>query len=168
MKESYDWSVFKQKISIKNVDISRVYDSWTTRENLEKWFLRVAEFFDPSGLVKERDAVVKGGDTYRWLWYGYGDDTVEHGKILEANGKDLLRFSFTGECIVTVTIYPVAEEIMVELTQSNIPIDERSKTLYHIGCMAGWLFYLVNLKSILEGGLDLRNKKEELTQVVNA
>ena len=32
----------------------------------------------------------------------------------------------------------------------------------------GWIFYLANLKSVLEGGLDLRNKRMEITNVITA
>jgi hypothetical protein len=34
--------------------------------------------------------------------------------------------------------------------------------------MTGWTFYLANLKSVLEGGLDLRNKNARLQRLVNA
>ena len=35
-------------------------------------------------------------------------------------------------------------------------------------CGEGWAFYLTNLKSHLEGGIDLRNRNERITGVVNA
>jgi hypothetical protein len=34
--------------------------------------------------------------------------------------------------------------------------------------MSGWSFFMVNLKSILENGYDLRNKNEELKNVITA
>lgn len=33
--------------------------------------------------------------------------------------------------------------------------------------LEGWTFYLTNLKSILEGGFNLRNKNNKLGDVVN-
>jgi hypothetical protein len=39
---------------------------------------------------------------------------------------------------------------------------------YFIECGSGWSFYLVNLKSILEGGPDLRNKNPDVKHVINA
>jgi len=36
-----------------------------------------------------------------------------------------------------------------------------------LGCASGWAFYLVNLKSIYEGGLDLRNKTPALKHMLN-
>jgi len=56
---------------------------------------------------------------------------------------------------------------MVELTQSQIPLDDHSRMSYYVGCTRGWTFYLANLKSILEGGIDLRNKNNKLLHVIN-
>ncbi len=58
--------------------------------------------------------------------------------------------------------------MIVELSQEQIPTDERHKALYHVGCLEGWTFYLANLKSYLDGGLDLRNKNANIARVVNA
>jgi hypothetical protein len=56
----------------------------------------------------------------------------------------------------------------VNLHQYNIPDDDESKALYFVGCGEGWTFYLANLKSILEGGIDLRNKNVSINNVVNS
>jgi hypothetical protein len=37
-----------------------------------------------------------------------------------------------------------------------------------MGCLGGWTFYLANLKSYLEGGVDLRNKNLALNNMVNS
>ena len=107
-------------------------------------------------------------DTYEWMWHGYGDDAMEKGKIMQANGKDFLQFSFGKAGYVSVTIKEETGESMIELVQDEIPTDEEGQVYYHLGCTKGWLFYLTNLKSILEGGPDLRNKKMELTDVINS
>ena len=88
--------------------------------------------------------------------------------MLEVNGKDLLRFTFAGSCVVTVTVKIESGETIVELQQENIPLDEDARVHYHLGCLTGWTFYLANLKSVLEGGIDLRNKNKEIQKVVNA
>lgn len=46
--------------------------------------------------------------------------------------------------------------------------EHESKFQFHIGCQMGWSFYLANLKSLYEGGIDLRYKKEKFTQVINS
>jgi hypothetical protein len=37
-----------------------------------------------------------------------------------------------------------------------------------VGCQLGWTFYLTNMKSIAEGGIDLRNRDIDFKNVVNA
>ena len=165
--QTHDWSKFTLRIPV-NANRDSLYRSWATQEGLEKWFLRKAAFKKPAGELVERNAFIETGDTYEWLWHGYGDDTVERGAILEANGNDSLKFSFGKAGNVTVTIKEEGGETLVELVQDEIPTDEQGKEYYHLGCSKGWTFYLANLKSIVEGGLDLRNRSLELKDVVSS
>lgn len=70
--------------------------------------------------------------------------------------------------VVAVKILNEEGAVVVQLEQENIPADDNSKTNYFVGCGEGWTFYLANLKSILEGGIDLRNKNENIKRVVNS
>ncbi|MFZ2905432.1 MAG: SRPBCC domain-containing protein, partial [Cyclobacteriaceae bacterium] len=158
---------FALRITIK-ADPQRIYDAWATQQGLESWFLRKAEFTMPDGNIRDRSSHVDKGDAYEWLWFGYGDDTMERREVLEANGKNLLRFVFTGGCLVTVFIKHEHGETIAELKQENIPLEDDPKMNLCLNCSAGWTFYLTNLKSILEGGIDLRNKNDKILNVVNA
>ncbi len=161
---NYNWESFNRKIAIKT-DLSVLYDAWTIPDEIEKWFLSKADYKNSKGELINRTANVQEGDHYAWSWYSF--DVVEEGRILEANGKDRLQFSFAGDCNVEVKFYPEREYTMVELTHSNIPTDNQSKRNIRIGCDLGWCFFLVNLKSFYEGGMDLRNKDENLKGMVN-
>ena len=163
----YDWSRFSARIDVRS-SVENVYAAWTTRVGLERWFLRVAEFTMPNGGMRDHTAAIQAGDRYRWLWHGYDEATVERGLIEGANGRDSLQFTFAGRCLVSVNMTIEEGLTIVELRQENIPVDEDSRANYHLGCMTGWTFYLANLKSILEGGIDLRNKNEKLRKLVNA
>lgn len=167
MTSRHDWSQFVLRINIQAAS-QIIYDAWTTRAGLESWFLRQAEFTRPDGVLRPSNEPFQKGDTYLWRWHGYPDDVLEQRAVLEANGRDRLRFVFSGDCLVAVRVIQEADETLVELTQENIPPDEQSRIAYYNGCSLGWTFYLANLKSILEGGLDLRNKNMNLPNVVNA
>lgn len=164
---TYDWSTFTRKINI-NAPISAIYDAWTVPNLLERWFLRHANFLRDKKQLPDTMGHVTTGDKYEWYWHGYGNDIVEKGEILEANGTDKIVFSFTGGGIVTVNIGDAFGETVVMLTQDKIPTDDKGKTDFHIGCLTGWTFYLANLKSVIEGGLDLRNKNPALKNMVNS
>ena len=164
---AYDWTKFELRINVK-VPIDKVYKAWATQDGIESWFLRSAKFTDAENRPRNCDEMIQSGDRYTWMWHGYGDDVVEINDILEANGSDFLSFVFGGSCLVTVKINVVDSETIVELTQSNIPVEDGNKIPIHIDCMQGWTFYLTNLKSILEGGLDLRNRNMNIGRVINS
>lgn len=164
---NYDWTRFVTRINI-NASIEKLYACWATREGIELWFLRMSEYAKPGGNLRANDEPVQKGDTYRWRWWGWPDDMIEEGSILEANGKDFFKFSFgiAGNC--AVSIKQEEGETIVELVQDNIPATEQGMHNWHLGCKTGWTFYFANLKSLMEGGIDLRNRNEKLTRVVNS
>jgi len=162
--DNFNWTSFTKKIEI-SASISKLYNAWTIPEEIEKWFLRKAVFKRPNGEVASKSENIKQNDIYEWIWYVF--DFTENGKIVEANGIDLLKFTFAGNCIVEVKLTQSGDNVIVELTQNNIPTDDKSKEDIRIGCDSGWSFFLVNLKSIYEGGVDLRNRNENLKGMLN-
>jgi len=164
---THDWSRFTVRIDV-NTPVEKLYKAWATRAGMEYWFLRLSEYKKPDGSLRSNDELVETGDSYKWLWHGWPDDTVEHGQVLDCNGKDFFKFSFgkAGNC--SVRIYKEQNETIVELVQDEIPTDEHGMQYWHVGCKTGWTFYLANLKSLYEGGIDLRNKNERLQQMLNS
>ena len=162
-----DWTRFKLRIPIK-APAEAVYQRWSSSEGLMSWFLREAHFKNNEGIPKPVTEALRPGDSYLWRWYGDRDDVTEQGVVLSANHKDEISFSFGKAGNVTVKIYGIKDITMCELEQTDIPTDEQGKEYYHIGCTKGWLFYLTNLKSILEGGIDLRNRDVELQDVISS
>lgn len=135
-----------------------IFNAWTSAEAITSWFVKTAEYRDRAGVLRQADEQIQAGDSYVWTWFGY--DGKEENRIVEANGKDKIVFGFGGECEVTVTITPKDGEHEVKLVQSRIPIDEDGKVNLHLGCSVGWAIYLMNLKSYLEFGNDLRTKDD--------
>lgn len=162
--KNFDWSSFTKRVYIK-VNIIEVYNAWTKSDKLEKWFLSKASFFLKENKRILKDTNIKDNNLYNWTWYA--QNTSEKGKILKANGKDLIEFTFAGNCKVQVKLIQDGEFTLVELTQKEIPTDEPSKQNIRLGCAFGWSFYLLNLKSYLEGGIDLRNKNTSLKNLIN-
>jgi len=160
-----DWSSFTRRITVNHPTRS-IYDAWAVPSQIERWFLRSAEYVGYDGKPKNRDREVEAGDSYLWRWHGYLDDVSETGIVTEANGLDHFAFTFTENCLVTGTIKDEVGETVVELTQSRIP-EDKDRNIY-VDCSYGWTFYLANLKSSLEGGIDLRNKNVEIRNVVNS
>ncbi len=161
---NFDWTTFTRKIAIKAKQ-SEIYDAWTKASEIEKWFLSSATFIDTSKNPIGKDKPIEKGFAYEWNWYLF--DTTELGEITETNGKDFIQFTFAGECLVDIKLSTQDNYVIVELTQKNIPTDDNSKMGIRLGCDSGWSFFLVNLKSVYEGGLDLRNKDNSLKGMLN-
>ena len=162
--ENFDWTKFTIRIAVK-ATIDEVYAAWSTPVEIEKWFLSHAEFSDENNVLLSKTQQALKGDRYKWVWYLYND--IELGTITEANEKDFFQFTFAGNCLVEINLREEFEYTIVELTQKNIPTDENSKRNIRLGCHNGWSFYLINLKSVLEGGLDLRNKDNRFKPMLN-
>ena len=160
---NHDWSTFVKRISIR-AEANKLINSFLIQEKLEEWFLSQAHFFTSEGNKLDKSEKIYAGLKYSWMWYG--SDNVAEGEILETNHLDFVKFTFLG-CVVTVRIKSEANENLIELIQSGIPLDEDSRMSYYVGCTRGWTFYLANLKSMLEGGLDLRNRNKQLSSVLN-
>jgi uncharacterized protein YndB with AHSA1/START domain len=145
----FNWASFTKRINI-NAPIAAIYRMWATREGIESWFLRQSLYMDSNGTPLPPDVPVQMGNRYTWLWHGWPDETVEHGEIVDANGTDALSFTFgqvgTETMVCTVRIYEELGQTICELVQQNIPVDEKSKIYYHLGCNTGWTFYMANLR----------------------
>lgn len=163
--QNFDWTKFTRKINIKT-DLKTVYDAFTKSAEIEKWFLESADFTDEKARPVPPDHHAQAGYTYHWKWFGYPD--TETGRILEANGLDFISFTFEKVCTVEVKLSRKNEQVIVELTQKNIPTNDQSKQYIRLGCHAGWSFYLTNLKSVYEGGVDLRNKDLDVAGMINS
>lgn len=161
------WSNFKLRVNVKSLP-ENAYRAWTSSASLESWFLRKAIFRNEEGQIIDKNDSVTTGDTYEWYWHGYPDTVVEKGRILKTNGKNQITFTFSMGCPVTISVHEEAGETIVELVESELPTDTETMLKHYVGDSRGWIFYLTNLKSVLEGGIDLRNRKLELTNVITS
>ncbi|ATL49059.1 hypothetical protein COR50_18830 [Chitinophaga caeni] len=162
--KDFDWTSFTKRIAIKST-LAEIYDAWTIAAKLEKWFLEHVVFHDTAGKPLKNTQPAESGTRYDWYWYL--EATPMHGIMLHANGKDFLQFTFEGSSSVDVKLGTLDEYVIVELRHYNIPQDDNSKQHIRLGCSNGWAFYLHNLKSVYEGGIDLRNKDSKLGVMIN-
>lgn len=163
--KNFDWTQFTRKIAISR-PVQALYDAWSKPQDLERWFLSDATFLDLHGTIIPKLNPINAGNSYQWQWHLYPD--TETGTVLLANGHDHIQFTFAGNCIIDVYFMAYEDGTVVTLSQKEIPTDDSSKLNVRLGCDTGWSFYLVNLKSVYEGGLDLRNKNPLLKGMLNS
>ncbi|MFV8443194.1 SRPBCC domain-containing protein [Flavobacterium sp. LB2P44] len=163
--KNFDWTTFTRRIAVRS-SLTEMYDAWAKATEIEKWFLSNATYFDANKNLVAKDTPIEKYFIYEWNWFLY--EGMEKGKIIDTNGIDFIQFSFAGDCLVDIQLSIHDDYIIVELTQKNIPTDESSKQNIRLGCDSGWSFFLLNLKSVYEGGLDLRNKDPKLKGMINS
>ena len=152
------WSEFTKRIHIKT-DMEKLYWCWATKKGITSWFLKDSHYSRDGKSLGEDDFVLKN-DAYTWFWHNWNGQ--EDGKILEANGKDYIRFTFAGSCEVEITMEQREGSILLSLRQLNIPLDEKSKLQIFYGCSNGWTFWLANLKAYLEHQILLNETEIDL------
>lgn len=147
--EELQWNSFEKKIYIHST-LERLYHLWATEQGITSWFLRAAEFRRPTGERRKQSEFIRKGDTYAWFWHNW--DGKAEGEITQANGKDLIEFSFE-DSMVSVHLESKGDVVIVTLKQFDIPEDDESKLKIHFGCSNGWTFWLTNLKAFVEHGI---------------
>ncbi len=152
------WDSFTKRIHIK-APIEKLYWCWATEEGITSWFLRNSEYLRDGKKINSSE-YIQQNDTYTWMWHNW--DGQETGKIIKANGKDCIQFSFAETCEVSVTLEQREEAVLLSLTQSKIPKDEKSKLQIFYGCSNGWTFWLANLKAYLEHNILLNETEIDL------
>ena len=170
MNPSPDWTQFTLRIHIAK-RMEEVYKAWASPAQLTTWFLDEADYFKPDGSPRDPWQLFEKEDSFQWKWHNW--DAVEKGSVLEANGTDFLSFSFMGEGKVDIQLRTVQDKTLLELTQSHIPVDDKSKMDIYCGCTRGWSFWMVNLKAWLEhkvllNDTDIDPEDETLKEFVNS
>jgi uncharacterized protein YndB with AHSA1/START domain len=127
---------------------------WATPGGLEKFFIKSAKHFNSDLTAKKSSELASKGDNYHWTWI---HDYELPGEIIEVTDKPSISFTF-GNMAVKVDVIKSGNKSLVKLHQYNIPDKtEEDKALSHMNCRSCWVFYLTNLKSVLEKDYDLRD-----------
>ncbi|GGH47275.1 SRPBCC family protein [Mangrovimonas yunxiaonensis] len=152
------WEHFKKRIYI-NTSLEKLYWCWATQEGITAWFLKDCSY-QRNGEKLAASEHIKAADKYTWYWHNW--DGKEEGQILDANNKDYIKFSFAGSCEVTINMEQQQGVVLLTLTQSKIPLDDKSKLEIFYGCSNGWTFWLANLKAYLEHNILLNETEIDL------
>ena len=141
-----------------------LYAALATAKGVIGWCSMEAVLTDADGeALPPGEAAVAGGG-FKYIWH---TGHTESGEFLEANGVDRLRYTFGEGILVTMTLEDTEDgSVLVRLAQTHDRSDEENLRIM-LGFKEGWAFYLTNLKSVLEGGLDLRDFTHDIEHRVN-
>jgi uncharacterized protein YndB with AHSA1/START domain len=154
--KKYDWTQFTLKVAI-NKSVASVFRAWTDDKVVSKWFTEKT-------VIQPR----KNGRIYfEWL---AGDKLDAKVISISKNRHFTFPFGSKGER-VTIKFVKDGRGSICELRQYNMLTTPKSRWEMHRGCIQGWTFFLANLKSYLEYGVDLRShdpQKSYRQQFINS
>jgi uncharacterized protein YndB with AHSA1/START domain len=153
MSDAYDWSAFTVHFYYRATR-DEVFRAWATAAGLSGFFIGSARHAAPGGGVRAQDEVVAAGDTYAWAFL-HGLSLT--GTFLACVPGERVAFTFGDAMQVDVTLRSVGDQVEVRLHQTGCGQDESARAWQHLNCRSCWVYFLTNLKSVLEHGVDLRD-----------
>lgn len=157
MPEIYDWTKFDIYLFI-NARPEAVSERWITTTGLESFFIKKMEVRSLAGELRQPNERFGEGDNYQWDWFFDGQST---GKVLQVIPEKSLTFTFLKKCTVTVDCRPHDAGTMLHLRQSGMEATGGDMVNIHLDCRCGWIYFLTNLKAVLECGVDVRDKRPD-------
>ena len=150
--QTYDWSRF-EIVEYYDAPIEAVFGAWATAAGLESFFIQSAHIETPDGRVRASREVAQSGDRYRWEWR---HPASLEGEITSVVENEAVSFTF-GNMKVAIRFASVGDRTEVHLVQTGIADTPEGRVMGHLNCRSCWVFFLVNLKSVLGAKLDLRD-----------
>ncbi len=147
-----------------NAPINEVYKLIASSGGLQKWFMGKADYTDSSGNIRPSEHTAQKDDTFSWHWLE--KDLSINGKVLEASTNEKFSFTFGTTFEVTISVKEDNWRTLLTLTQ-NYAKDAMKNDFAHINCCTCWVFFLTNLKSVIEHGNDLRETLADDESLVN-
>ena len=126
--------------------VAKVFDAITNPKILSKWFLKSATLDQ------------KKGGTYRFTALTHND--TQKGNVLEFKKNEKLTIDWTkwaDGTKVTFTTKKAGKNTLLTVLHVGFKNEES-----RVGHAVGWTYYLMNLKSVLESGKDLRSVRDVL------
>jgi len=76
---------------------------------------------------------------------------------LSVQGTNQIAYTF-GDCNFRIEAHPYEGKTFLELVQYDMDNTPEVNMHVHTNCRAAWVYFLTNLKAVLEHGIDVRDK----------
>lgn len=151
---NYDWSRFSVHVYCEG-SVEKIFSRWVTCRGLESFFIKSSSFTSNDGILRKPGEIAQPNDSYRWRWI---HDAELEGNIVAVVNDQSITYTF-GSMKFTVSLTEADGRTLVRLHQFEIPFaTEKEKASNHLNCRSCWVFFLTNLKSVSEHGIDLREQ----------
>jgi uncharacterized protein YndB with AHSA1/START domain len=152
---AYDWSSFDIYLYIDG-PAEPIFRKWVTAAGLESFFMKSVRYVTGEGIQRKSEELVKPGDHYVWEFYHKA--TVE-GEVLAVEPNHKISFTFGLPTTVDVRLTESDGRTLVHLCQRNMQVSDEGMVQEHMNCRGAWIHFLTVLKSLVEFGIDCRDKQ---------
>ncbi len=157
-KVDYDWTQFNVYMDIR-APLEQVFNAWATAAGMESFFAKTMPYRAPDDTPRAPTEYAAPGDTYDLAFH---HPFAFSGTVKEVEPPRRFVFGFPDIMLVTIELSTVDHFTRIHLHQGNIPITPDERVMMHMNCRSCWVYYLLNLKSVLEHGHDLRDPERSL------
>lgn len=144
--------------------IDEVYKYAAAASGIIKWFIGECDYFDKDGNIIDKARPAVKGNKFRWKWLA--KDLEIYGEVLESKENDTFGFTFGSNFNVTINLSISSGRTRLDLLQKYNKNSVKND-FAHINCCVCWVFFLTNLKSVIEHGIDLRETASDDEALVN-
>ncbi|NNC93982.1 MAG: SRPBCC domain-containing protein [Chitinophagales bacterium] len=159
--DNFNWKEFHHSV-ILNSSGEKVYNLISTADGLEKWFLGEVSFFRDTAELR-KTAIVQPEDKYRWEWLTKSFSSS--GTVIDITDNSV-SYTFGESFIITFRIEELNDRCKLVLHQKVNTVSEDDQFAY-LNCAVCWVFFLTNIKSVIEYDIDLREKEVVDEALVN-
>ena len=151
-KDSFDLNEFRHSIYL-DAALEEVYMFAASAAGICKWFMGTAVYTESDGRELGSNENASRGCSFSWKWLE--KDLEIEGRVLEAAENKKFSFTFGKSFEVSFMLEDSGGRVLFTLHQKYAAGGEKND-FAHINCCTCWVFFLTNLKSVIENGIDLR------------
>jgi uncharacterized protein YndB with AHSA1/START domain len=148
-----DWTRFQLYVAI-DATPDHIFRSWSTSQGMEGFFVEMMAIRDQDGRLLDPDEPVSRGCHYVWRW---DSGALVSGEFLDVLPGRELSFTF-GESKVRIRLQTQQTGTILELCQFDMKDTEQNRMHLYTNCRSAWVYFLTVLKTLLEHGIDGRDK----------
>lgn len=157
VSESYDWSQFHVQMYYP-APVDDVFNRWATPKGLASFFLEEAVHRSQGGSVRGPEEMAQTGDAYEWSYLHHFKHGGTFTQVVE---NELLAFTF-GSMAVSIRFSEHEGATLVDLHQTGCSTEDPQRAWDHVNCRSCWIYFMTNLRSVLQGSPDLRDRAHPL------
>ena len=162
-EDNFNMNAFTHAVYL-NAPLEKVYEYAATPSGITKWFIGKAKYYYKDSHIRLGNEQVQKGDTYLWNWLA--KDLELKGIVTDAVENKVFQFTFSPLYLVTIKLFSENGKTKLTLKQEYQESAEKNDFNY-INCCTCWVFFLTNLKSVIENGTDLRETEVSDEMAVN-